>query len=103
MIEDWIEYFLDFFENCVNFNNLNGVIGSINVIPDCIKKEKIEFLDRINHPVAQNAKVYFENSKFDKVEFDKFWPYTEHRDKLWKTNIYELSPVFERMKNISFD
>lgn len=103
MIEEWIEYFLEFNETQVSFNNLNGVVGSINVIPDCIKKEKIEFLEKINHPVAQNAITYFENSRFNKTEFDKFWPYTEHRDKLWNTNIYDLDPIFERMKNLSFN
>lgn len=103
MIEQWIEYFLAFEKNQINFNSLNGVIGTINVIPDSVKKEKIEFLEKINHPVAQNAKAYFENSKFDKNEFNKFWPYTEYRDNLWNTNIYDLDPIFERMKNLSFD
>jgi hypothetical protein len=102
MIETWIEYFLEFNKDQVNFNNLSGVIGSINVIPDHIKKEKIQFLEKINHPIAQNAITYFENSKFDKDEFDKFWPYTEYRDILWNTDIYELDPIFERMKNLSF-
>lgn len=102
MIEEWIEYFLEFNENQIGFNNLNGVIGTINVIPDYIKKEKIEYLEKINHPIAQNAKKYFENSKFNKIEFDKFWPYTEHRDSLWNTNIYDLNPIFERMKNTNF-
>lgn len=103
MIEEWIEYFLEYNADRVNFNNINGVVGSLNTIPDEIKKEKIDYLKKLKHPVAKKAIKYLNLSKFNIQEFNKFWPYTEIRDKRWNTNIYDLHPIFDRMKNMSFN
>lgn len=100
VIEDWFEYFINYDIQHIRMSHFYGNYGSgLDVIPDYIKQEKISYLEKFDHPLATQAITYLKNSKFNKHSFDSFWKNTAIRDKRRNVSIFEVSPIFERMKN----
>jgi hypothetical protein len=100
VIEDWFEYFIQYDIQHIRMSHFYGDYPlGLNVIPDYLKQEKINYLEKFDHPLATQAITYLKNSKFSKKTFDLFWKNTEIRDKRRNVSIFDVSPVFEKMKN----
>jgi molybdenum cofactor biosynthesis enzyme MoaA len=98
IIEDWIEYFFQFPPNTINMTPLQGKMhGSINCIPDYIKAQKVDYLKKLNHPIAEQAIKYFESSKYDSQEIKGYQQGNGFLDSIRSTNILDLDPIFEEI------
>lgn len=95
IIEDWIEYFLQFPTDKINMSPMYGVPGKLDCIPDDIKEKKIKFLETLKHPTAKKAIKHFEMHSYNKDEVVKFKNYNGWLDSIRGTNIYDLDPIFE--------
>lgn len=95
IIEDWIEYFLDFDCKRINMTTMYGVAGRLDCIPDDIKKQKIKYLEKLNHPTADQAIKHFKMHKYNIEQVKLFKKRTEFLDRIRGTSIYDLDPIFE--------
>ena len=98
IIEDWIEYFFQFPLENMNMTPLQGrKNGSLNCIPDYIKKQKIEYLTKLKHPIADEAIRYFKLSNYDSTEVEIYKQNNGRLDSIRGTNILDLDPIFEEI------
>lgn len=95
IIEDWIEYFLQFPPEVINMSPMYGVPGRLDCIPDDIKNKKISYLEKLNHPTADQAIKHFKMHSYNKEEAAKFKSYNGWLDSIRGTSIYDLDPIFE--------
>ena len=100
MIEQWFGYFLKYDPRDIMFTSLHRIPGSLNIIPDNIKKEKMNYLKELQHPLAIRALKYFKDSEYDPDEVEKFWKFIEFNDIIWKRDIFKLDNVFTELKKI---
>ena len=100
MIEQWFGYFLKYDPRDIMFTSLHSIPGSLNIIPDNIKKEKMNYLKELQHPLAIRALKYFKDSEYDPDEVEKFWKFIEFNDIIWKRDIFKLDNVFTELKKI---
>lgn len=102
VIEEWIDYFLQYDTETLTISELHGNRGGdLDVIPSSIKNEKMKFLEKINHPFAKTAYNFLKKSRYDRKKAETFWKNTLIRDSRRGTNIFDLNPVFERMRSES--
>ena len=94
IIEDWIEYFLQFPPEVINMSPMYGVPGKLDCIPEHIKQEKIAYLKKLNHPTAEQAIKHFQINTYNKEEVIKFKSYNGWLDSIRGTNILDLDPIF---------
>ena len=98
VIEKWIEYFLQFQVDNIDISPVLGsYAGSLSVLPDSLRLEKIELLTQYNHPVANKFLAVLEDAKFDQEDYDRFWIETRDRDLLRQTDIFSVDPVFREI------
>ena len=95
-IEKWFDYFLKQ-ENVYQYPLLGPEKQSLQVLPDEIKEEKIEWLSNIDHQYAKEAITIFNMFKFDKTLLDKFIRWTNHKDKIRNESVFDLDPIFKRI------
>ena len=95
IIEDWIEYFLQFPTDTINMTPMYGVAGKLDCIPDHIKADKIKYLEKLNHPTADIAIKHFKNYSYNVDSVRLFKKRTAFLDKIRGTSIYDLDPIFE--------
>ena len=104
IIEDWIEYFLQFPPEKIYMSPMMGMPGKLDCIPVDIKKEKIAYLKKLNHPTADQAIRHFEMDKeFKPTQVTKYIAYNGWLDSIRGTNILDLDPIFERILGIQYD
>lgn len=104
IIEDWIEYFLQFPPEVINMSPMMGVPGKLDCIPVDIKNEKIEYLKKLKHPTADQAIKHFEMDKdYNPENVTKYIEYNGRLDSIRGTNILDLDPIFERILGIQYD
>ena len=94
IIEDWIEYFLQFPPEVVNMNPMHGAPGKLDCIPDHIKADKIKYLKSLNHPTADQAIKHLNMHTYDPKEVVKYKRYNGWLDSIRGTSIYDLDPIF---------
>jgi len=97
IIEDWIEYFLQFPPEVVNMNPMSGVPGKLDCIPDHIKADKIKYLESLNHPTADQAIKHLNMHTYNPEEVVKYKKYNGWLDSIRGTSIYDLDPIFEEL------
>ncbi len=97
IIEDWIEYFLQFPTDTVNMTPIYGVAGKLDCIPDHIKADKIKYLEKLNHPTADRAIKHFNRYSYNPNSVRLFKKRTAFLDKIRGTSIYDLDPIFEEI------
>lgn len=95
IIEDWFEYFLQFPPEVVNITPMYGTPGQLNCLPDHIKQEKINYLEKLNHPTAEKAIKHLKMNTYDIEEAKKYKKYNGWLDRIRGTSIYDLDPIFE--------
>ena len=95
IIEDWIEYFLQFPTDSINMTPMYGVAGKLDCIPDHIKADKIKYLEKLNHPTADMAIKHFKKYPYNPNSVRLFKKRTTFLDKIRGTSIYDLDPIFE--------
>jgi organic radical activating enzyme len=104
IIEDWIEYFLQFPPDKVHMSPMMGIPGKLDCIPIDIKNEKIAYLKKLKHPTADQAIKHFEMDKsYNPAQVAKYIKYNGWLDSIRGTNILDLDPVFERIFGIQYD
>lgn len=97
-IDRWIEYFLQFDPQNVNFSPVYGDIPlSLSLIPEDLRAEKIQYLTALNHPVADKAIKIISSFTFDSTKIDHFIHKTEFQDSIRNTDIFALSEDFKRI------
>ena len=99
IIEDWIEYFLQFPPEKVNMSPMMGIPGKLDCIPDDIKEQKIAYLSSLNHPTAEQAIKHFNIHKYNLDEVKKYKRYNGWLDSIRGTNILDLDPIFDKIIN----
>jgi len=97
IIEDWIEYFLQFPTDTINMTPMYGVAGKLDCIPDHVKDAKIKYLEKLNHPTADQAIKHFKNYSYNPDSVRLFKKRTTFLDKIRGTSIYDLDPIFEEL------
>lgn len=94
IIEDWIEYFLQFPPEVINMAPMYGVPGKLDCIPDHIKADKIKYLETLNHPTADQAIKHFKMHTYNPEQVVKYKRYNGWLDSIRGTSIYDLDPIF---------
>lgn len=94
IIEDWIEYFLQFPPEVINMAPMYGVPGKLDCIPDHIKADKIKYLETLNHPTADQAIKHLNMHTYNPKEVIKYKRYNGWLDSIRGTSIYDLDPIF---------
>ena len=97
IIEDWIEYFLQFPPEVINMTPMHGVPGKLDCIPDRIKADKIRYLRSLNHPTANQAIKHLNMHTYNPEEVIKYKRYNGWLDSIRGTSIYDLDPIFEEL------
>lgn len=97
IIEDWFEYFLQFPSEYIRMTSMQGVPGKLDCIPDHIKQQKIAYLEKFNHPTAQQAIKHFEMYEYNPQEVERYKKYNGWLDSIRGTDVRDLDPVFEEI------
>tara|TARA_R110000822_G_scaffold36832_4_gene103496 strand:+ start:11830 stop:12957 length:1128 start_codon:yes stop_codon:yes gene_type:complete len=97
IIEDWIEYFLQFPTDTINMTPMYGVAGKLDCIPDHIKADKIKYLEKLNHPTADMAINHLKRYPYNPDQARMFKKRTMFLDNIRGTSIYDLDPIFEEI------
>jgi len=97
-IEKWFDYFLKQ-ENVHQYPLLGPEEQSLQVLPDEIKEEKIEWLSNIDHQYAKEAITIFNMFEFKKSFLKNFIRWTNHKDKIRNESVFDLDPIFKRIVN----
>jgi organic radical activating enzyme len=72
---------------------------TLAALPDDIRDEKLEFLKNINRPTAKIAREMLSTTRFDRQIWERFVEYTNRLDRIRKTDIRQVDPIFERIMN----
>ena len=100
IIEDWIEYFLQFPTDTINMTPMyGGIVGKLDCIPDHIKADKIKYLEKLNHPTADMAINHLKRYPYNPDQARMFKKRTMFLDNIRSTSIYDLDPIFEKLFN----
>jgi hypothetical protein len=76
---------------------LTGISGKLDCIPDHIKQQKILYLEKLNHPIADIAIKHFNHYKYNAKEAKEYKNYNGWLDSIRGTNILDLDPIFEEI------
>lgn len=97
VIEDWMGWFME--RNSFLYPVEGREYLNMSALPDEIRYEKLRLLERIDHPIASVAYQMLSTASFDKTVWKQFVEYTNHLDRIRKTDIRKVSPIFERIMN----
>lgn len=100
VIYKWLPWFIDF-KNQYNveahFYPLDAVFGgSINALQEKYKQEVRDYLYTVDHDYARTI-IKMIDVPYSKEEFLTFKNHIQNKDKLRKTSIYDVDPIFEEI------
>lgn len=96
IIEQWLPWFLD--KDVAHIFPVEGQPHlSINALTDDIKQEKIAYLKTINSHMATSTIQMLEDAIYDESIHHAFIEDTYRLDKIRKTDITKIDPIFKRI------
>lgn len=98
VVDEWIDWFLQFDNVNIEINPVQGRHGLISALPPHIIEYQIKQLQKkSSHPVIDQAINLLQQIRHDHVQLERWKMRTKYLDRIRKTNVRDLGPVFDEI------